>query len=183
MSLLSPRDASHEHFNDLEKRGRSRSSKLCKNKPGKSRNKVTQGLKSQSYRPVKDLLSAKKKVFTANKKACGAKALSTGSVLVSGYKFVAEHVWEQQGVKTFLQSMIDGVGPGGNKMTAGVLSWTPFSSTSSAFFKSWASSGVSWTGAGLNPMDTFYSILGTLTDSDNLLILDSKTNGMKAIIW
>ena len=172
-----------EHFNELEKRGAARKSKLCKNKPGKNRNKITQQLTSTSYRAVKDLLAAKKKVFTANKQACGSKALTSGNVLVAGYKFVAEHVWEQQGVKTFLQSMIDGVGPGGNTLTAGVLSWTPFSSTSSAFFNTWASAGVSWTGAGTTTMETFYSILGTLSNSDNLLILDSQTNGMKAIIW
>jgi hypothetical protein len=181
MLLLS--DLSYEHINDLEKRGAARKSKVCKNKPGKNRNKVTQQLTSTSYRAVKDLLKANKKVFTANKKACGAAALTSGNILLTGYKFVAEHVWEQQGVKTFLQSMIDGVGPGGNSLTAGVLSWTPFSSTSSAFFKTWASAGISWTGAGTTPMETFFSILGTLTDSDNLLILDSQTNGMKAVIW
>jgi hypothetical protein len=171
-----------EHFIDLEKRGGPRKSKVCKNKPGKNRNKITQQLKSTSYRPVKDLLPTKR-IFAANKKACGAKALASGEVLLAGYRYVAEHVWEQQGVKTFLQSMIDGVGPGGNELTAGVLPWTPFSSTSSAFFKTWANAGVSWTGDGTTPMETFYNILGTLTDSDNLLILDSKTNGMKAVIW
>jgi len=181
MLLLS--DLSHEHFSDLEKRGNVRKSKVCKNKPGKNRKKITQQLKSTPYRNVKYLLKAKKRVFTSDKKACGAAALSSGSVLKSGYNFVAEHVWEQQGVKTFLQSMIDGVGPGGNALKAGVLSWKPFSSTSSAFFKTWASAGVNWTGAGKTPMETFYSILATLTDSDNLLILDAKTNGIKAIIW
>lgn len=172
-----------DHFNDLEKRGRARKSRLCKNKPGKSRNKVTQQLTSAGYSPVKDLLKLNKKVFLANKKACGSAALTSGNALVAGYKFVAEHVYEQQGVKSFLQSMIDGVAPGGTSLTAGTLSWTPFSATSSAFFQTWAQNGVSWSGVGTSPMDTFYSILGTTTNADNLLILDSQTNGMKAIIW
>lgn len=175
--------ADDEHYAHLEKRGRARKSKLCKNKPGKSRNKITSQLTSTPYKAVKDLLVAKKKVFTSKKSACGSAALSSGNALLAAYKFVSEHVWEQQGVKTFLQSMIDGVGPGGTTFKAGVLSWTPFSSTSAAFFQTWTSAGVSWSGAGSTPMETFFSILGTNTNADNLLILDSQTNGMKAIIW
>jgi hypothetical protein len=175
-------DLSHEHFNNLEERGGARKSSVCKNKPGKNRNKVKQQMTSTPYQPFKNLL-ASKKIYYASKKACGSAALASTNILLAGYKWVAEHVWEQQGVKTFLQSMIDGVGPGGTSMTAGALSWTPFSSTSSAFYQTWASAGVSCSGVGTSPMNTFFSILGTLTDSDKLLILDSKTNSMKAIIW
>jgi hypothetical protein len=32
-------------------------------------------------------------------------------------------------------------------------------------------------------MQSFYSVLGTLTDSNNLLVLDSETNGMKSLLW
>ena len=112
--------------------------------------------------------------------------LNVGSNLVSGYKFVAEHVWEQQGGKAFFQAMIDGVKPGNSALSTGVLSWTPFDQTNSAtayFYQTWTSLGVTFSGAGTTPMQSFYSVFGTLTDSNNLLVLDSQTNGMKAILW
>ena len=176
-----------EHFSELDKRGSTRTSKLCKNKPGKNRKTVSSSLKSSSYRNVKYLIqNSAKKVYYADRKACGGNALNVGGALVSGYKFVTEHVWELQGVKTFFQSMVDGVGPGNTPLSTGALSWTPFDQTAPAtasFFNTWANSGVPFSGAGSTPMDSFYNVLGTLTDTNNNLILDSQTNGMKAIIW
>jgi hypothetical protein len=106
--------------------------------------------------------------------------------LVNGYKFVAEHVWEQQGEKDFFQAMIDGLKPSGQALSTGTLSWTPFDTTNPVtayFYNTWTSMGVAFSGAGSTPMESFYSVLGTLTDSTNLLVLDSQTNGMKAILW
>jgi len=72
--------------------------------------------------------------------------------------------------------MLDGVGPGGVSLSTGVLPWTPFDTTNPAsaiFYSTWNSLGIGYNGAGTTPMQSFFSILGTLSDSNNLLVLDS----------
>lgn len=176
-----------KYFRGLIKRGSSRGSAICKNPPGKTRSSIQAALRSAPYRNVAWLIAnAGKKVYYADKAACAQQVLNSAKALVNGYKFVTEHVWEIQGQKDFVQAMIDGLKPGGTALSTGKIPWTPFDTSqmsTAAFFQTWSNLGVTAPGAGSTPMDSFYSVLGTSSDTTNNLILDSQTNGMKAIIW
>ncbi|KAB8349837.1 hypothetical protein FH972_023850 [Carpinus fangiana] len=186
---LDPYSGDYEtHY--LEPRGSSRNSKLCKNKPGKTRNSIIASLKSSAYNTVDTLVTtANKRAFFRNRLSCSLDTIeSTIGSVPQGQTMVAEHVYEIQTVKTAFQSMLDGILPGGGALNTGQLPWNTFRTTSNAnsfFFKTWSSLNVA-TGnffGGSTPAETFYNIVGTKTDNDNLLAAATDINSMKAILW
>lgn len=179
-----------EHvYSLLEKRTASRKQKICKNPPGKTRNAVAATLSSSRYRNAAKLADELSKViFGLDDRACGASlsTFKTISSIPAGMKVVAEHVMEIQSVKDFFQAMRDGIKAGGAALSTGVLPWEPFDLTNSAkatMFASWSSILTAVPSGGEYVSQTFYNALGTLENTDNNLVLDSLTNGLKATIW
>ncbi|KAA8896314.1 chitinase [Sphaerosporella brunnea] len=163
--------------------GSGRIQKLCANPAGPTRNKRTTTFRSQPYPSVGTLRSAKNFITQAKPLACALAQLTVSKVGSSTVNWVTEHVYELQSVKSYVQSLIDGVLPGGGAVSQGTAPFSIFDA-SGAFKQTWTSLGVTAPSVGgSTPMESMYSVLGTSSNWNNLQILSSDINGIKALVW
>lgn len=161
--------------------GSSRLQKICGNGPGPIRNRLTNSLRSRPYPSVKELSARLPFIGWAKPIGCALAGLAASATGIPGTMYVTEHVFELQSVKSFIQSMIDGVLPGGGLLSTGKVSFS-FFGIGGEFQSAWASLGITAPPVGTTPEQTIYSALGTTSSFDNFQIFAAKLNGLKAIV-
>jgi chitinase len=176
-------DSLPENIEILFPRGKSRFQAICGNSAGATRNTRTNSFRTQPYPPVTGLISAGRHIINQAKPlGCAAAGLVASTARTIGSKYVAEHVNELQSVKSFAQSMIDAVLPGGGQLSTGKIPYIGIFDLGGKFQQAWSALGVTPPAVGTSPESTIYSVLGSLTDTNNLLILEAKINSLKAIV-
>jgi chitinase len=176
-------DSLPENIEMLFPRGSSRLQAICGNSAGPTRNTRTNSFRTQSYLSVMGLVNVGRQFISqARPLGCAAAGLVATTARSIGSRYVTEHVNELQSVKSFVQSMIDGVLPGGGELSTGKIPYAEIFDPAGKFQQTWAALGVTAPAVGTSPESTIYSVLGTTKDSHNLLVLDAKVNSLKAIV-
>lgn len=78
--------------------------------------------------------------------------------------------------------MIDGVLPGGGTLSTGRVTYAGLFDVGGKFQQAWTALGATPPAVGASPQDTIYSVLGTNSDINNLLVFDAKLNSLKAFV-
>jgi chitinase len=176
-------DSLNENIEMLFPRGKSRLQAICGNSAGPTRNTRTNSFRTQPYPPVTGLVSAGRHFISQAKPlGCAAAGLVANTVRTIGSRYVTEHVNELQSVKSFAQSLIDGVLPGGGQLSTGKIPYAGIFDQGGKFQQAWSALGVTAPAVGTSPESTIYSVLGTTVNTNNLLVLDAKVNSLKAIV-
>ncbi|KAJ6086050.1 glycoside hydrolase family 18 protein [Penicillium sp. IBT 16267x] len=162
----------------------SRIAKICQNK------KQISQFNAKGYSPV-NVLSNSRQFFGVVKSAAKS-AICNGLPIVLGKRvlgtnYVVEHVTELQTPAQFATSMLSGKLPSG-AVAPGAASnydWTQVFSQSGYFFQTWSQLGISQPSglSGSTPAESVAMALGSSSDINNLQILESPTNGLKASAW
>ncbi|EPE06529.1 chitinase class V [Ophiostoma piceae UAMH 11346] len=173
-------DSAHAE-GELEERG-SRQAKICIPKSKGS------AFKAKHYPGVTKLAAKGLNFRTAVDIAkCAGMALSNGARIL-GEKYVTEHVFELQTPAMWANSMISGLLQSGADAPgkAEKYDWTQmFADKTGYIFQSWKDLKISAPAdyPGDSPHDSIMTALGSTSNTKNLLILDSRTNGLKAAVW
>lgn len=178
-SLFEGEAQTYGHETALVKRGTSRLFRVCAN-VGKSA--VSNNLKSQPYPSVSILRNTKNFINQAAPLGCAAAGLVVDKVKNLNTKYVVEHVMELSSPKKFAQSMVDGVLPGVGKLSTGKLPYTGVFDAKGVFQQTFAQLKIPSTGVGNTPEEAIFSVLGTNSDFNNMLIFDDKINTLKKIV-
>ena len=163
----------------LEERGRQ--AKICLPR------KKSSAFKAKSYPGVAKLAARGINFRTATEVAkCVGMALSNGA-RVLGEKYVTEHVFELQTPAMWANSMVSGLLRSGADAPgkAENYDWTQvFADKTGYIFQSWKDLKTSAPTdfPGDSPHDSIMAALGTTDNVNNLRILDSRTNGLKAAV-
>ena len=167
---------------ELVRRGSVRTPKICLS--GGRSNKMT----AKSYPPV-SVLGATRDFYRVAKSgirqgACQALPLLTGA-RVASEKYVVEHATELQTPAKYANSMIKGVLPAGDKAATASYNWESIFGAGGFFQQSFSKLGVKVPSGltGSTPEEAIFNAFGNSKDTTNLLILDERTNSVKASVW
>jgi hypothetical protein len=169
----------HTDSSGLESRGRAPKVCYAKGKTSSFRAKYYPGAATLATRgiPFRSV---------ANVASCiGSKVVSGPRLLYE--KYVSEHVMELQTPAIWANSMVKGLLQSGADAPgkAEGYNWAlMFADKTGYIFRTWQSLGVNPPSGltGDTPIETIMTVLGSSTDTHNMLILDRSTNGLKAAV-
>lgn len=145
-------------------------------------------LKSAAYPDVGILKNAGRFIFTVVRdNACHGNyetvidfVLRTGR----GFKYIAEHMLEQQTVTKWLTGVLQGIKPGINAvLSTGTIPWS-IVAPGGLIDATWQALGVDSPNGPADLMGSIWKVIGTTDPEDfgNLAVCDSKVNAFKALV-